>query len=228
MPRPTGPIEEYPWPERLRAHAVTPGARPHLHGYDVEGDLARHYRFSDVTLLALLGQLPSDEQLEAFDVAMSFLSPLSVAEAPTHAAVLARICGAQSSGVLGAAAVALAERARHVVNASAGLLEWLRAPHGTPEARHLATTEEDRSAVERLRATLADRNVRVPALGQPLGREAALVATLHFAGLTEPHQLETAMVMASLPLAVAEARMHEVASFREYPIQLPPFEYEDP
>jgi hypothetical protein len=174
---------------------VTPGSEPRVHGYDVERDLARHYRFSDVTLLALVGRLPSDEQFEAFDAAMSFLAPLPITEAPTHAAVLARICGAQSSGVIGAAAVALAER---------------------------------REAVGRLRAALVARKVLVPSLHQPFTRESALVATLWFAGLTLPRQLEAAIVLASLPTAVAEAQMHEVASFREYPMQLPSFEYEDP
>jgi hypothetical protein len=226
--RPTGPIEEYPWPDRLRAHVVTPGSEPRVHGYDVERDLARHYRFADVMLLALVGRLPSDEQFEAFDTAMSFLAPVPITEAPTHAAVLARICGAQSSGVIGTAAVALAERARSIVSNSAGLLEWLREPSGPIPPRFLATTAQDCDAVDRLRTALTARKVHVPQLQHPFTRESALVATLWFAGLTQPGQLEAAIVVASLPTAVAEAHMHEAASFREYPMQLPPFEYEDP
>ena len=229
MTRP-GPIEEYPWPERLRGHVVTPGASPRIHGYPVERDLAKHYGFGDTTLLALTGELPSDAQSAALDVAMTFLAPLSVAEAPVHAAALARICGARSSAILAASAIALAERARSIVGASAALLEWLASPGDAvpPPPAHCAAGDDDREAVQALRDALAFRSVHVGALAHPLSRESALLATLWFAGLTRPSQLEALLVMAALPAAVAEAEHHGVASFREYPMQLPPFEYEDP
>jgi hypothetical protein len=54
------------------------------------------------------------------------------------------------------------------------------------------------------------------------------VATLWFAGLTRPAQIEAALVTASLPCVVAEAPFHGVASFPKYPMQTPPFQYEDP
>jgi hypothetical protein len=210
----------------LRANVVTPGPEPRLHGYDVERDLARHYHFSDVSLLALSGELPSDEKLAAFDTAMSFLAPLSVAEAPTHAAIIARLCGATSPGVLGVGVVALAERAHDIVSGSASLLRWLASPEQPLDPACLC--ESDRGAVDRLRDTLAGRGVRVGALDQPLSRQSALLAVLWYAGLTRPAQMEAALVLASLASVVAEAHTHEVASFRTYPMQLPPFEYEDP
>ncbi len=228
MGRPPGPIEAQSWPEVLVGHTVTAGARPRLHGYDVEGDLARHYRFSEVMLLALVGELPSEEQAGAFDVAMAFLAPLSVAEGPTHAAVLAQISGARSSGVLAVAAVTLAERARAVLASSAGLLEWLASPGSALDPALTASSDEDREAVERLREALAARGIRVDALDRPLGRLPAILATLWAAGLTRPEQLEGALVIGALPSVLAETRSHDVASFREYPMQVPPFEYEDP
>jgi hypothetical protein len=212
----------------LRANVVTPGPEPRLHGYDVERDLARHYHFSDVSLLALSGELPSDEKLAAFDTAMSFLAPLSVAEAPTHAATLARLCGATSSGVLGVGVVALAERSHDIVSGSASLLSWLASPEQPLDPAYLSASEEDRGAVDRLREALAGRGVRVSALDKPLSRQSALLAVLWYAGLTRPAQMEAALVLASLASVVAEAHTHEVASFRTYPMQLPPFEYEDP
>jgi hypothetical protein len=226
--RPPGPVEQHPWPEELRGNVVTPGARSRMHGYDVEGDLAKHYRFSDVVLLALTGELPSDEQSIAFDTAMTFLAPLSVAEAPTHAAVLASITGSRSSAILGVSAIALAERARTLVADSTPLLQWLAAPGGTLDARFRDDAPGERESVQRLRDALARRGVRIAALDASLSREAALVATLWFAGLTRPEQMEAALVTASLPGVVAEAPFHKVASFREYPMQLPPFRYEDP
>lgn len=223
-----GPIEDHEWPDRLKGHVVTAGASPRVHGYLVERDLAKHYRFTDTVLLSLTGELPSDVQGAAFDVAMTFLGPLSVAEAPSHAAALAKICGARSSAILAAAAITLAERARFIVARSAKLLDWLAEPDESLDPSFVATGDEDRDAVGALREALAQRSVRVEVLARPLSREAALIATLWFAGLTRPEQIETALVMASLPSVVAEAHFHEVASFREYPIKLPPFEYEDP
>jgi hypothetical protein len=207
---------------------VTPscGASPaRIHGYDVEGDLARHYSFAEVTLLALLGELPSEEQAHAFDVALIFLAPLSIAEAPTHAAALARISGSPPTGVLGVAAIALAERARSVLEGASGALAWLAEPSCPLDPTLAATTEEDRQAVGRLREALAGRGIQIERLNEPLGRDAALVAVLWFAGLTRREQLEAALVMASLPGVLAEAYRHEAASFRDYPMQLPPFEY---
>jgi citrate synthase len=226
MSRPPGPIETYPWPKELRGNVTTPGHQPRIHGYDVEEDLARNYRYCDVVLLALTGELPSEEQSIAFDTALMFLAPVSVAEAPTHVAVLAHITGSRSSAILGVSAIALAERARFIVAESAPLLEWLAAPG--PPFRGAATGNDDLEAVERLRAALRARNVRIDALSQRLSRQEAVVATLWFAGLTRPDQLEAALVLASLPAVAAEARFHPVASFREYPMQLPPYHYEDP
>jgi hypothetical protein len=227
--RPSGPIEEYPWPQQLDGHVVTPGASPRLHGFEVESDLARHYRFGDVVLLALIGELPSDPQLEAFDAAMTFLVPLAISEGPTHVAALARLCGARSNGVLGAAAVALAERARAVVEAAAPVLEWLAAPMSPfPAERRADEGAEDHEAVQRLREALAARGVHVEALERPLSRNDALVVTLWFAGLRKREQMETALVIASLASVVAESLHHGVAAFRQYPMQLPRFEYEDP
>jgi hypothetical protein len=226
--RPPGPVEQHPWPEELRGNVVTPGTRSRMHGYDVEGDLAKHYRFSDVVLLALTGELPSDEQSIAFDAAMIFLAPLSIAEAPTHVAALANITGSRSSATVGVSAIALAERARMLVADSGPLLQWLAAPGSSLDARFRDDRPDERESVQRLRDALAGRGVRIAALDGSLSREAALLATLWFAGLTRPDQLEAALVTAALPGVVAEAPFHKVASFREYPMQLPPFQYEDP
>ena len=226
--RPKGPIEMHTWPEQLNGHVVTPGDDPRMHGYSVECDLAHHYGLTEVTLLALLGELPSDERVRAFEVAMTYLAPASIAEAPAHAAALAQICGSPSVGVLQVAAIGLAERARSLAMDAQPALEWLNAPDSTPGSALLAESDAERAAVQRLRLALAARNVEIPALSAHLSRANALVATLWFAGLRTAHLIELALVMASLPCAVAEAHRHGVASFHEYPIELPPFEYREP
>ncbi len=222
-----GPIEQYPWPDKLTARAIAPGADPRVYGYSVENDLARHYRFTDLVLLSLTGELPTDAQSAAFDVALQFLAPLSIAEAPTHAAVLARVCGARVSGINAVAAVALAERARAFAERHASLLDWLPTRAGDPPEPYLATTEADHAATQALQRALAVRGVSDAAPPESLNRAASLITVLYAAGLTQTAQIETALVLASLAPSVGEAMQHAVASFREYPMQLPRFEYED-
>jgi len=93
----TGPIEDQTWATQLQSHVVTPEASPRIHGYDVEGDLAKHYSFADTMMLCVLGEIPSDSKRRAIEIAMQFLAPMSIAHAPTHAGMLTRLCGATTS-----------------------------------------------------------------------------------------------------------------------------------
>jgi hypothetical protein len=225
--RPRGPIEDYPFPTQLEARVITPGPDPHLHGLSVERDLALHYRFSDVTLLALTREAPDEQKGRAFDIALQFLAPLSIAEAPTHAAVLARICGARTSSILGAASITLAERARFIVSQYAPLLHWLREPGGDLPSTFCSHDEDDRASVLRLERALGNAGISVPSLRTNADRFAAIFIVLEFAGLREAGQLEAVLVFASLIPTFAEANAHAVASFREYPMNLPAFVYEE-
>jgi hypothetical protein len=231
--RPDGPVETGPWPTTLEARVITPGDEPRVHGYDVESDLAVHYSFAETTLLTLTGELPTEEQARAFCIGLAFLGPLSSAHAPTHAAVLARICGARFSSVAAIAAVTLAERARTILDEHAELLDWLnQTPDGSradPPQSSRARDEDDQASVSRLQRSLTARGVEIPAITAEngLGRTAALLTVLHFSGLVHREQMEAALVLASLASAVAEARTREVASFREYPMNVPRFVYEE-
>src|SRR5258708_5243088 len=88
-PRRAGPIDVGLWPSQLTARVVDGGFRPRILGYDVQTDLARHYSFAEVVLLCLCGEVPTREVGRAFEIALSFLAPVSAAEAPAHAAGLA-------------------------------------------------------------------------------------------------------------------------------------------
>ena len=93
-----GPLDSgASFPARLTARVVTPGERPRVHGYDVEGDLALHYQPTDLLFLLLMGELPTPAVSRAFSVVLMFLAPVSVAHASTHAAVVGRLCGAPAS-----------------------------------------------------------------------------------------------------------------------------------
>jgi hypothetical protein len=187
-PRRRGPFD-IDWPEKLTARVVTPGPAPRVHGYDAEGDLAKHYAWTETVLLALTGELPSASRTRAFEIAMSFLAPAPVQEAPTHAAVLARICSVHTSAIVGTAAVALAEQAR----------SWMSRVN---EPADVGGVDD---SVERLRHALRHANLSVPGTDGKVTRLGALLATLRFAGLEATEQQEAAMVLARLPCALAEA-----------------------
>jgi len=227
----TGPIEETEWPERLRAHVVEPGPRPRVHGYDVQGDLARHYGFAEVALLALTGELPSEEAARAFDVALVFAAPISVAEAPAHAGVLAKLCGATAQGVIGTGAVALAEQAGFMLEEHGEILEWLAARRADPtlEAPRsaLSTDEEERAAVEGLAAALEGSGVGFLRDREDLGLVPAILLILDLCGLDTPEKLATAILVSRLPCVVAEACHVRAGLFQLYPMDLPPFRYEE-
>lgn len=215
-----GPLESRPFPPVLEAHAVDerePFA-PRIHGYDVEGDLARHYRFTDAVYLALTGELPTEDQGRAFEVTLVHALPIGAGVAPTHAAILAAYCGAPPSGLLSTAAGTLAEGVAEAIE---------RVLAGGPlPAEACATSDEEHASVARLRQAL-EGLLEVPLLAQSPRREIALVAALHACGLRTAPTLAAALTLARLPAVVAETARRNTTNFvREYPVNQPPFVYE--
>ena len=225
--RPNGPIEDRPSPAEIEARVITPGPNPHVCGVNVEADLAIHYRFHELVQTALTGAPPDEAKGRAFDIALQFLAPLAITEAPTHAAVLARLLGAQTSSIVAVASIALAERARHLLAEHGDLLAWLETAEGQPPPRYRADSAEDRDCLNRLRRALASAGVEVPGLVHGLRRWPALLVTLHFAGLRRSDEMETAVVMAGLATTVAEALSHSPHELAHYPMNLPAFIYEE-
>jgi hypothetical protein len=220
-----GPFDVAPWPETLTARVVTPGPRPRVHGYDSEDDLARNASLAETFLLLLQGELPTRTRARAFEIVAAFLAPVAVNEAPSHAAVLARLCQGTSSAILGTAAIALAEEARFTVARLAPVWEWLEAPTGDVPASIRATNDDDRASVARLRTLLGRAGLGVSALEYDVERPAALVAAMIACGLPRPHHVEAAWVLVRLPAAYAEAMAEKPGNLREYPANLPPFHY---
>jgi hypothetical protein len=223
----TGPLEETQFPEQLIARVVTPGAAPRLHGYDVERDIAAHYHMAELVLLSLTGELPNERATTLFEVGSAFLAPLSVAHAPTHAAVLSRLCGTATSAIIGAAAIALGEQARDLLEDHVDLLAWLTAPTRALPARYRALDSADGAAVVRLIETLARRGLSLPSLQLGPTRAAALLIVLYASGLEKREQLEAALVLSRMPVVLAEAFAEHAANFKEYPINLPRFDYQE-
>jgi hypothetical protein len=222
-----GPLDVAPFPDTLSARVVTPGPRPRLHGYDVEGDLARHYDATDLLVLSLTGELPTPEASRAVRVALAFFAPLSVAHASVHAATLARVCGTASHSTIGVAAIALGEQVRVLLDEHAELLKWLAAKTGPLPEAYRATDPAERDSVTRLCEALVAAGFAVPELDSAPRRNAALICVLVRCGLKERSQLEAAIVTARLPSAVAEAMSVKVAGFDQYPTNLPRYSYRD-
>ena len=222
-----GPLETETFPERLTARVVEPGPSPRVHGYDVEADLARYYRASELTLLSLTGELPSPGASAAFEVACMFLAPISVAEAPVHAAVLARLCAAPSSSIAAVAAIALSQQARALVAEHEPLIAWLQTGEGELPARFRTKDEQEAESVARLGRALLAREFAHPTLSQQPTRLAALISVLFACGLRQPAQLEAVILLARLPSTLAEGLAEKPTNFSGYPINLPAYVYEE-
>jgi hypothetical protein len=222
-----GPLESGQFPDMLTARVITPGCEPRVHGYDVENDLARHYGATDLVLLSLTGELPSEAVRAAFEVAWLFLAPVSVAHAGPHATLLARLCGATPSATLGVAAIGLAEQARVLLAEHHELLRSLRSRADALPARYQSREPDQLAAVQRLNEALEGIELVVPALAQCPTRDAALLSVLFACGLKRPEQLQAAVVLARLPSALAEGFAERATNFGNYPINLPAFVYEE-
>ncbi|MGC4089921.1 MAG: hypothetical protein QM756_18945 [Polyangiaceae bacterium] len=93
-------------------------------------------------------------------------------------------------------------------------------------SRFVATEAADVEAVARLRWALPPE-FSAPGLTDSPTRDAAVLCTLHAAGLRHPQQLEAALTMARLPSTLAEAFAETAANFARYPANLPLYRYEE-
>ncbi len=217
-----GPFEAGPGPETLDARVLDP---PRVHGYDLEADLAEHYRFTDAIFLAATGELPDERASRAFEIACHFAAVLSAGAAGAHVASLVHLCAAGPHAVVGAAATVLADGARDVVLRHRPWLAWLRGPDGAARPDGFgASTDAERRSVAELRARLG---------GAPRGtdgdpsRDAALLAALVDAGVRADGAIVLVLAWARLPLAVAEGLATPPKRFASYPMRLPRWEYEE-
>ena len=218
-----GPIEAQTWSQTFEAFAIDPGGT-RVHGYDVESDLARHYRFSDVVLLALTGELPDDAKSRAFEIVLCFLLPISIARAPAHATVLAGHCSGPPSGVLATASATLADDVLDLIAVDTTKLEASEDP--LPEALR-ASSPEEAASVERLRELLADV-LPLPLLSRGPRRELALITALRACGVDTPLLLSSVVAMARIPSVIAEAAPRGLSEFiQKYPLTIPTFVYEE-
>jgi hypothetical protein len=220
-----GALDDTAWPEKLVARAVDPGVDDdRIHGYQALGDIAKHYAYSDLVFLAISGELPDDRASELFRVALCSFATMSVNEAPSHVSVLSRLCGGTLASAFGAGMIAVADQARHKVEAHRSLLAWLADPTDAlpsdfrcPEG-HSAWVGTLRDAVSHVRPAVA-------LLRPEMTRDAARIALLFEAGLRAGEQLEAAIVSSRFCGLAAEALAAGPRDLGSYPVKLPRFHY---
>jgi hypothetical protein len=218
-----GALDDTTWPERLIAKAVSRGvADDRIHGYGVLSDLARHYSFSDVLFSGLTGELPDRANSQRFALALLASAATSVAEAPTHVALLGRIAGGAFSAALGAGLLALADQARSRTEGHAALIAWFEDPTGELPVAARDSTGSDREWIASLLTTLggATSLVRIG-----MTRDAAKLALFADAGIREPERVQAALTVAGSLGVIAEALLAGPADLGSYPVKLPPFHY---
>jgi len=220
-----GPVEAVSWPEQLEARVVDPGPPVRVQGYEVDADLACHYRYTEVVALLLGGELPAGPAARALDVALVLLAPMPVCEAPGHVGLLSRVCGTTFPSTLAIGALTLAEQAAVIIEEHVDWLAWLDRPEGPPPARHLASTDEEGAELQAVATALAPTGLAVPALAVRPRRVAALLGVLHACGLGRPETIATLLVVARLPAVAAEAAAAGRVRLQDYPLGLPPIQY---
>jgi hypothetical protein len=222
QPPSTGPIDDVIWPERLTGAAIERASNDdRVHGYAVLGDVARHYAFSDLVFLAIVGELPSDRASRLFQLALAIWSPVSIAEAPTHAAVLSRICGGSFSAAAGCGLATLAERARFLVESFEPLYTWLAHPDAALPEIARDPDGRDRAWLDLMKAVGTDLDLVRGGMSRP----AAALALLYEAGIRTSEQAQAAIVLAGSCGVVAEALRASPSDLPGYPLTLPPFHY---
>jgi hypothetical protein len=221
-----GPIEDGSWPSTLAGFVGDPSDASRLHGYDVWRDLSVHYGFAELLLTALRGVAPDRVEGRAFELALTLLVPVSIAESEVHAAALAHMLGAPAPGVVATGAIGIAEHAGAVAERHATWLAWLDLRDGPQPSYVRGRDDRDRACAELVRARLTSEECRI-VHELSLTVDATILALLHAAGLRGAPQMIAAWVVARLPATVAEAAAHPHGTQRDYPIGVPPFDYEE-
>jgi hypothetical protein len=161
-------------------------------------DLALHYAPHEVLLLGLTGTEVSAADGRAFGVALTLISACHVGMAPTHSAVLARVSGAPTSGIVGTAALVAAREAEHLLSTHQALFDWLDSPGAAFDGW------EQRDPRWRQRVLDAS-GLDLPSLDVARDEASAALVVFHALGLRRPAQLIAAWSWSRMIGSLAES-----------------------
>lgn len=223
---PEGIFDNFDTPEKLDALVVSISADPAIHGYSVFSDLAVHYTFTEMIYLALTGEIPDQKIGKAFEYVLKFLFPMTAAEAPSNAGILAKVCSGESSAVLSVTAVTLVDMASFWMEKHEKLLSWLEAPHNPFPKEYCNQDRESQSIVRQFSKLIYQTGISSPIFEHNPTLIAALIAILYACDIKKSDQIKAAIVFAKYPCAITEGFATASFSFKKYPIRLPDYKYE--
>ena len=216
-PRPDGPLDLAPWPDRLSAFVVDPRRR--IHGYAGAEDLALNYGFVDILRLSLCGELGTAEDARMIDAALALLAPVGVFESPGRSALLAQMGAGDPRAGIEVGWISLCERASTLLERHASFVAWLEqgargeAPAG-PAMPELGDPICEPAFIEHWRA-------RCESLRPGLTQVQAALCLLQAAGLRERGARLLAISLAGIGTVVAEAGAGAKLGFKGHPGDLP-------
>ena len=204
-----GPVESGSWPETLPANVIKDGSSPRARGYDMIEDIARHYDFAESVLVMLGAPPPTPDWGRAVNIALVVLGITSVAEAPVHAATVARRCGSPARVTLGIGMLGLAEQAQ----------DWIT------RTKRIEDSESKQSAEPTW--SLLPASVRAVLKDCPRSRQVLAFEILSAAGLRTETQLVAVFCLSRISSLASEVDAVRRGDLRDYPMRLPDFAYED-
>jgi hypothetical protein len=233
-PRPPiepGPIDLHQWPEQLTGRVVEARAEePHIQGYALLGDLARHYGFAETLYASVTGDLPDEPTATLFRLALLAWTPAPVGDASVHIGVVARVAGSRPSAALGAMCLGLAEEANDLVERHAPLLEWHARGRtdAVPECVRAAQIDPWVAALLNAARALGIDDASLAGLDATWTWDAARLHLLAASGLTDPGRIVAVVMAARFVTAAGETLAQPARDIEGYPLKVPRFEYRDP
>lgn len=234
VPRPPiepGPIDVHDWPEQLTGRVVEARLEePHVQGYALLGDLARHYGFAETLYASIVGDLPDERTAILFRLALLAWTPAPVGDASVHIGIVARVAGSRPSAALGAVCLGLAEEANDLVERHASLLEWhARGRKGAvPDCVRAERTDPWVASLLQAARALGVDDESLAGLDPTWTWDAARVHLLAAAGLAAPDRIIAVVMTARFATAAGETLAQPPRDMEGYPLKVPRFEYRDP
>lgn len=219
-----GPIEDTAWPRGPVARVVSVGPVPRVRGYAVD-DLALNTSAAERLWLTLRGDLPEDHERRAFEVTLAFAEPAHVGQAPTGAAVAARLAGGRKAGFIQTACVVLGEQAQRFDELGRALGNWRDLGAEPALAPAGLLPRDDDPPADAFQAAMLSSASSVTARWQGLGLMAALADAWWQLGFRRAEAWIALWVHARLPAVVAEAMYVRPGTFHLYPMNTPSFRY---